>query len=270
MAQLKTKRDEDNRTITFIDQRDIDAGHIAIGDSMAAMTGLLDAMTPLRRVVDVRLVELVTAISAKAPQDTTKGQIEAEAQARLEMDMAEDVLKREAEARRVVNHARAIVSKHEKALAGLPDFRPLWNANKTGAEYQIEALRAEMQLDRTRADWRGRPLPAILAAYRLAHQDEDWTLASALHAELQGILASGPSYRGYGEGADALAQGQGQIHKTLDAMTAQRAAMVDAETRKAVEGQRDTVARLESQLQAKALLLAEVRRMGRFPLSLVK
>ena len=270
MTQLRTKRDDDNRTVTFLAQADIDNGVIAIADAQSAVVGFLDAMTPLRRAVDVRLVELATAIGAKAPKDTTKGQIEAQAAARLEMSMAEDILKREAEARRALQHAKALVGKNVAALDGLPDFRPLWNKGKSATEYQIETLRAEMQLDRVRAEWRGRPLPAILAAFRLAHQDEDWTLAHALHAELQAILNAGPNYTGYGAGADALSQGQHHIRETLAAMQTLRAAMVDAETRTAIEGQREAVSRYEGQLQAKALLLAEVRRGGRFPLSLVK
>jgi hypothetical protein len=267
-APLKSKLDADNRTVTFLDQRDIDAGILAVADAQGAVIGLLDAMTPVRHAVDVRLVELATAISAKAPKTTTKGEIEAQAQVRLEMELAEAIRTKDEDARRLLKHAKAVVAKNVKALADIPDFRPLWNAGKSGTEHQLEALRAEMERDRVRADWHGRPLPAILAAFKLAHEDEDWTLAHALHAELQAILASGPNYRGYGEGADALSQGQHHIRETLDAMTAQRAAMVEPSTRTAIEGQREAVSRYESQLHAKALLLAEVRSRGRFPLSL--
>jgi uncharacterized protein YukE len=123
-----------------------------------------------------------------------------------------------------------------------------------------------MKLDRLRADWRERPLPAMLDAFQAAHTAEDWPLATALQLELERLLALGPSAKGLTEGAEVFAGNTGRIRAALAAAKQRRAAMVEPVTRETVQRHKARVSELEAALQGREGLLYEIKQRGAYPM----
>lgn len=243
---------------------------LALVEAKHGVMAVLDWLRPSSDEVLARHARLdaqVAALSKAAPREATQGAIRNSAVAIIEREDARELARRYDAAEAAVTHATALTAANLAQLDAVPDFVPPFTAQtRSGAEHQLDALRAELRFDRVRSELREYSTAELIATHRDAHVTQDWLTAAAAEAELKRAIRVGPNRRGLADSPNAILEARAAISRALDAAKAQRKARVSDALRQQLNTDMAIANGIAGQLREQRLFVTEVRTADRLPL----